>query len=80
MNDLLWPIVGFALFVLVLAGCVLFVVALVRWPTSAWEFVLLALLLLPVVAGVVGWVAFFAGRTKRPSPGPSHRGSRGDLY
>jgi hypothetical protein len=62
-----WPIAWFALFGLVLAGCVLFVVALVRGSTSAWKYLLLALLLLPSVAGVVGFVAFFAGRTKHPA-------------
>jgi len=64
VNDLLWPIVGFALFVLVLVGCVLFVVALVRWPASSWKYLLLALLVLPIVAAVAGFVAFFAGRAR----------------
>jgi len=71
VNSLWWPIVWFAVFGLVLAGCVLFVVALVRWATSSWKYVLLALLLLPIVAGMVGFVAFLAGRTKRPAPAPA---------
>ncbi len=65
MYSLAW----FAALGLLLAGIVLFVVALVRWQMNSWKYVLLAVMLvLPPVAGVAGWIALFAGGTKQRKP------------
>ena len=65
-SEVLRPFVGSVLFVLVLAGVVLFVLALVRWDSSGWKYALLVpALLIPIIGGVAGWVALFTGRTAR---------------
>jgi hypothetical protein len=76
VDNLFWTLSYFALVGLLLAGCVLFVVALVRWEMNSWKYLLLALLILPFIAGIAGWVALLAGgvrrRTALPRPADLH--------
>ena len=63
---------------LYLAGVVLFVVALIRWRMNSWKFVLLVLILVPLVAPAIGWVALVAGGVRRSAetgtqPPPPYR-------
>ena len=67
-SEVLRPFVGSVLFVLVLAGVVLFVLALVRWDSGTWKYALLVpALLIPIIGAVAGWVALFTGRMARPA-------------
>lgn len=64
--DVVWSLMWFVLFLALIAGLVLFVIALIRWEMNSWKYLLLALgVLLPFVGAVVGWVALFAGGVNR---------------
>jgi hypothetical protein len=61
LGVLLWLVIaGF-----ILAGIVFLVLALIRWPTGNRKYLLLGLILIPPLAGIVGWVLLFVGGFRR---------------
>lgn len=68
-----YPILGLlsalSLFVGIVAGLVMFVIAIIRWDMNSWKYVLLVGgFLLPIAGIAAGWIALLAGGLKRRVP------------
>lgn len=57
----LWAV----LFCVVVAGLIMYVVAIIGWQQSSWKWVLLVVgILLPIIGAIAGWASLFAGRLR----------------
>jgi hypothetical protein len=65
-SSVLGIIAWLAILSFLLTGMVLFMLALIRWNTGSWKYLLLALVVVSFpLTGIAGWVLLFTGGYRR---------------